>query len=668
MKRGIFDFALRMSLAYLALAAVWILVSDRILLWLIPDPLQMAQVQSYKGWFFVLATASLLYVVLRRRSLLQARSMERINDLAKFPSEDPNPILRLSPDGRILYGNHASDLILKNWDSRIGDHAPPDWQEWVADTLANNKSKKVDVTYDNRTFAFDIVPIASTGYVNLYGRDVTDRKWAEGEVRTWSQAVAQSPVSVVVTDVTGAIEFVNPKFTAVSGYTFEEVRGKNPRFLRSGHTSNEEYKTLWETITSSREWHGELLNKAKDGTLFWEATAISPITDERGAITHFIAIKEDITEQKRAEQQINRQLQQLRALRAIDIAISSSLDMRVTLDVLLEQVISQLHVDAAAILLLNQPSLTLEYAAGRGFHSSALRHTHLRVGQGLAGRAALERQTIRITHLNDEQGPLSEALSNAHETFKSYVGVPLIAKGQVKGVLEVFQSTVLEPDEEWLEFLEALAGQAAIAIDDEQLFQSVQRANADLMLAYDATLEGWSRALDLRDKETEGHSKRVTEVTLQLARAVNMNDLELVNLRRGALLHDIGKMGVPDAILLKPGPLTDEEWQIMRQHPVAAYELLSPITYLQAALDIPYCHHEKWDGTGYPRGLKGEEIPLAARLFAVVDVWDALCSNRPYRAAWPETEVLAYIKASAGTHFDPQAVEVFFGVINQAQA
>lgn len=175
----------------------------------------------------------------------------------------------------------------------------------------------------------------------------------------------------------------------------------------------------------------------------------------------------------------------------------------------------------------------------------------------------------------------------------------------------------------------------------------------------DATIEGWSRALDLRDKETEGHSQRVTELTLRLARSMGISEAELVHVRRGALLHDIGKMGIPDNILLKPDPLTEEEWEIMRLHPVLAYDMLSPIDYLRPALDIPYCHHEKWDGTGYPNGLKGEQILLAARIFAVVDVWDALRSERPYRPGWPENKVIEYIREQAGKHFDPTVVEVF---------
>lgn len=191
----------------------------------------------------------------------------------------------------------------------------------------------------------------------------------------------------------------------------------------------------------------------------------------------------------------------------------------------------------------------------------------------------------------------------------------------------------------------------------------LKEANAQLLSAYEATIEGWSRALDLRDKETEGHSQRVTKLTVDLAAEFGMNEEQLLHIRRGALLHDIGKLGVPDAILHKTGLLTDEEWVIMHKHPQFAYNMLHSVEYLRPALDIPFCHHEKWDGSGYPRGLKGDEIPIGARLFAIVDVWDALNSDRPYRSAWKKEEVFAFIQEQAGKHFDPKVVDVFFRVI-----
>jgi putative nucleotidyltransferase with HDIG domain len=247
----------------------------------------------------------------------------------------------------------------------------------------------------------------------------------------------------------------------------------------------------------------------------------------------------------------------------------------------------------------------------------------------------------------------------AGEGFITYYGIPLIAKGQVKGVLEVFHRTRFDTNVEWQNFLETLAGQAAIAIDNASLFDGLQRSNVELMLAYDTTLEGWSKALDLRDKATEGHTLRVTEITERLAHAMKMSEAEIVHVRRGALLHDMGKMGIPDSVLFKPGLFTDKEWVVMRKHPQFAYDMLSPVAYLHPALDIPYCHHERWNGTGYPRMLKGEQIPLAARIFAVVDVYDALTSDRPYRKAWTKEKALEYIRTGAGSHFDPQVVEAF---------
>jgi putative two-component system response regulator len=193
----------------------------------------------------------------------------------------------------------------------------------------------------------------------------------------------------------------------------------------------------------------------------------------------------------------------------------------------------------------------------------------------------------------------------------------------------------------------------------------LREANAQLLSAYEATIEGWSHALDLRDRETEGHSQRVTQLTIKLAQALGISDENIMHIRRGALLHDVGKIGVPDSILHKPAKLTDEEWTIMRKHPQLAYDMLYLIEYLRPALEIPLNHHEKWDGTGYPHGLKGEEIPLPARLFAVIDVWDALTSDRPYRPAWSQEEALAYIREQAGQHFDPQVVDLFFRIIEE---
>lgn len=367
---------------------------------------------------------------------------------------------------------------------------------------------------------------------------------------------------------------------------------------------------------------------------------------------------------KQARERVQYQLQKLHSLRTIDTAIISTFDMKKSLDTLLKETVSQLEVSAASILLFNSASQMLEYAAGIGFHSTAYEQTQLRSTESFAGRAITEQRTVYLRDLRQAGRDFPNAELLKAEGFVSAYAVPLIIKGGLKGVLEIFQRGELQLDPEAEDFLETLAGQAAIAIDNAQLFDGLQQSNSELALAYDATITGWSRAMDLRDKETEGHTQRVTDLTLKLARAMNVPESEQTHIRRGALLHDIGKMGVPDNILLKADELTAEEWEKMRKHPNFAYEMLSSIRYLQPALAIPYCHHEKWDGTGYPRGLKGAEIPIAARIFAVIDVWDAITSDRPYRKGWSKADALEYIKEQSGIYFDPQVVEEFLKLIS----
>ena len=236
----------------------------------------------------------------------------------------------------------------------------------------------------------------------------------------------------------------------------------------------------------------------------------------------------------------------------------------------------------------------------------------------------------------------------------------------MKGLLGIFHRAELAPDDAWWSFASALAQQTAIAIDNWRLLAQVLEANDSLEEAYDATLEGWAKALALRDEETAGHSARVTDMTVALARRFGFAGDELRFVRWGALLHDIGKMGVPDRILLKPGALDEEEWAAMQRHTVHARDLLLPIAFLRNAVDIPYAHHERFDGSGYPRGLAGTDIPLAARIFAVVDVYDALTSDRPYRAAWSRRDAIEHIRDQSGRHFDPEVVRAFLASLGAA--
>jgi len=361
----------------------------------------------------------------------------------------------------------------------------------------------------------------------------------------------------------------------------------------------------------------------------------------------------------RLNEQAERRMQRLVSMRTIDMAISGSFDVGVVLGIVLDQVIGQIGSHAADILLFSQGAQTFKFACGRGFRIQGLEHSNYKFGSDLAWRIIHERRKVEIPDLKAQANVLQRSPDLSEEGFLSYIGVPLVSKGQIRGVLEVFHREQLNPDRESYNYLEMLAGQAAIAIDNAGLFEHMQSSNTELVMAYDRTLAGWANALELRALEPEGHTHRVDNLATRLAQALGLNDNDLVHIHRGAILHDIGKMGVPDSIVLKPGPLTEEEWVIMRKHPQYAYDMLSPIAYLRPALDIPHYHHEKWDGTGYPRGLKGENIPLAARLFAVVDVWDALTSDRPYRKAWSEIKALEYIRQQAGLHFDPEIVKTF---------
>lgn len=404
---------------------------------------------------------------------------------------------------------------------------------------------------------------------------------------------------------------------------------------------------------------------ANDDVIGWLFAGVhTTLSDDDVRILQAIAdIAASAINRATLHEQTEERLRRLGALQVIDRAINSSLDLHVTLGILINQVINQLNADAATVLLFQRQNRSLTCVAAKGFRRNGNTRANVQLNSDAISRIILERRLIQIANLNENPGALGHADRFANEGFVSYYAFPLVAKGQVKGVLEILYRTPHTPQPEWLDFGKALAEQAAIAVDNGELFAELQRRNDELIVAYDTTIEGWARALDLRDRETEGHTRRVVEHTLRLAQMMGVPADQMIHIQRGTLLHDIGKLGIPDAILLKPGKLTAEEWQTMRLHPVYAHELLSAIPYLHPAIDIPYCHHEKWDGTGYPRGLKGYEIPLAARIFAIVDVWDALRSDRPYRKAWSDQQIYEYLCEQTGKHFDPQVVDAFLKLL-----
>ncbi|HAV77045.1 MAG TPA: hypothetical protein DCX53_06800 [Anaerolineae bacterium] len=392
---------------------------------------------------------------------------------------------------------------------------------------------------------------------------------------------------------------------------------------------------------------------------FWFDGCFLPASD-----SNTILSARNITKYKKTEFRMQRQLKRLSALRSIDLAIASGLDLNLLLSILLDRIIETLRVDAATVLLLDHEMNLLNFASGKGFHTNILQHTSLKPGQGYAGRAVLERRMVSIPDLTKNATEFDRSPLFPRERFVVYYGVPLVAKGRVLGVLEIFHRSPLRADEDWLDFLNIISGQTAIAIDSAMMFKDLQKSNFELSLAYNATIDAWSRTLDLRDRETEGHTRRVTDLTIRFAAMNGVKDADLIHIRRGSTLHDIGKVAIPDHILFKPGPLTHEEWETMRQHPKYAVDLLSPIKYLEPAMEIPHWHHERWDGTGYPDRLGNAEIPYSARIFALADVYDALTSNRPYRNAWSKKDAIQYIENQSGKHFDPRLVPDFLNLVN----
>jgi PAS domain S-box-containing protein len=570
-----------------------------------------------------------------------------------------------------------------------------------------------------------------------YIQDVTKQQKIQAQISQLSQAVVQSPVSVVITDLNGDIEYVNPKFSEVTGYSAQEVIGQNPRVLKSGELSTDDYRELWETITSGKEWQGEFHNKKKSGELFWEHAKISAIKNEQGVITHFVAVKEDITERKQIEKELIESEQRFHAMFEMHNAVMLLIEpesgkiidanstarkfygysseefrqMRIEkINMLSEQEIAQYRAQAMQSSI-NYFIFPHRLANGEirmvEVHSSPIpinEKTFLfsvihditerkQAEDALREREALLRiagQTAQFggwsVDLVTQKVTWSEQVALIHDKEPGYSphlheGIQFYTPEWLDRISRVFNACAQDgtPYDEEMEIITARERRVWVRtighpvrdgsgkiVGVQGSFQDIsERKNSehDLEAAYDNTLRGWSSALELREHETGGHSRRVVEITLELARKMGVEEEKIIHIQRGALLHDIGKMGIPDSILLKPAALSDEEWVTMRQHPEFAYRMLAKIDYLKPALEIPYCHHEKWDGSGYPRGLKGEEIPLAARIFAIVDAWDALSHDRPYRPAWPREIVIEHLKKQSGRQFDPQVVEKFIKLL-----
>lgn len=541
--------------------------------------------------------------------------------------------------------------------------------------LGERKHRRKDGSFADVEVSASLVNFRGQEALLIVVRDTTERLKAERELRASEEryrTLFKGMLDGVYRSThEGRFLDVNPAMVHLFGYESREEMLKLD-IKKDLYFAPEERESLF--LDTGQEKVDVFRMKRKDGSEIWVEDHGHYVHDEYGNVIYHEGILRDVSERIRAEHEINRLLQEsqqrlrhVEALRSIDLAIGSSMDLRTTLNILLSYVKSLLSVDAADILLFNRNSQTFEFAAGNGFRTRVNDATFHALGRSFASRVALER---RITQFRD----LSEVQSNRElsalwkaENFVTYTGVPLIAKGDLKGVLEIHHRSVFHPETQWMELVQNFSTQAAIAIENTQLFNDLQNTNFELSLAYDATIEGWSKALELRGNEPPGHYLRVTELTLTLARAVGMRDAELIHVRRGALLHDIGKMAIPDSVLRKTGPLNEEEWGLMRQHPIHARDLLSPVSYLRPALDIPCYHHEKWDGSGYPFGLKGEAIPLAARIFAIADMYDVSTSDHFYRKGLSKEKAMEYIKSESGKHFDPSVVGAFLQLLSKGE-
>jgi response regulator RpfG family c-di-GMP phosphodiesterase len=358
---------------------------------------------------------------------------------------------------------------------------------------------------------------------------------------------------------------------------------------------------------------------------------------------------------------------QLKNLREFELAVESSTEPLSTMENITGQVIKMLEVDAVRIWLYDPPSEMPHSVSSRGLFNKTIFLDSMPVGESYIGRLANESLTapqnqtprLSVEDLSAETTELKVVGPLRAEGFISYHAVPLFFDSEFKGIIDVYNRKHMVCGEEWFQFFELLALLSASVITKANLISSLKTSNLQLVSSFDDTLSGLAALLDLRAREPKGHAERVSQAMLSLAREMGVPEESLVHMWRGAMVHDLGKIAVPDSILLKTGPLNEEDWRVMKNHPIHILETLWPIEYLRPALDIPCYHHERWNGSGYPHGLVGEQIPLAARIFAVIEAWDIMRCDRPFRAGWQEDKVRAYIAKQSGSAYDPNVVDAF---------
>ena len=599
-------------------------------------------------------------------------ALKELRLLTEIVEQSTDSIIYTDPEFRITYVNNATEELF-GWSLQELQGKTPallnaepfsdEFQQKIYATISKREAfsgEALNRRKDGSTFYCEMKISAITdsddnitGYMSLQ-RDITQRLQNEAQMQLQSMALNAAANGIMITDTEGTVIWVNPALSTLTGYPPAEVIGKKPSILNSGTHPADFFKQLWETISSGKVWEGQITNRRKDGQQYIDEQTITPVFDNSGQITHYIAIKQDISERIRAEEKLKRKLTESSIMKRISMAGAALIDEDVLIETITGVISSSFYSDHLGVLLIDETEGYLyPHPSYIGINEEDF-SKKVGIGQGVSGKVAEMGKPLLISDVSNFPEYIS-TLSG----LRSEICVPLVVSEKLIGIINVESKELNAFSQEDLQLLTTISSQLATAIERTRLYKELIHSNQELSVAYDRTLEGWASALELRDHETQGHTERVTQLAVTLAQETGMQEPELTQLRRGSLLHDIGKIGIPDSILFKPGPLSEMEIAVMQQHPVYAKNLLARIPFLKPALEIPYYHHEKWDGTGYPVGLKGEDIPLAARIFAIADVFDALTSSRPYRAAWGKQEALNYIVFQSGKHFDSRLVDVF---------
>ncbi|RLE32990.1 MAG: hypothetical protein DRJ61_08255 [Acidobacteria bacterium] len=502
-----------------------------------------------------------------------------------------------------------------------------------------------------------------------------------GHIKHLAEIVGQVGEGVAVATFDGTITYVNDMWARMHDYRPEELIGVNLSIFHSRRQMTEEVEPFNEIIRKTGRYQGEVGHITRSGREFPTLMTTTVLKNHEGTPVEMVAIARDITKSTEIHDVLKTRGRYLSCLAKISTLLIESKDILLSLPEILHLLGETAAVSRTYIFANETESngqLGCSKVAGWERETAPKRpkdmeYRNLPYEANGLGRWIEVLGTGEIIATNVVDMPETERARLAPFKIRSILLIPLFVSGNWYGYVgfDCCKSTRSWTHQE-VALLKVTTAQISAGIENHQLLEEVlldakmlERSNKELSQAYEATLEGWARALELRDSDTEGHTRRVADLALTIGKGMGLGENQLIHLHRGALLHDIGKIAVPDEILRKSGPLNDEEWAIMRNHPIHAYEMLSKIDYLRPALAIPCSHHERWDGSGYPQGLKGEDIPLPARIFAVVDVWDALRSNRPYRKAWSTEQTIAHLREGAGTLFDPTIVKTFLGILEE---